>query len=389
MNRKNFSALSIQTQHEKISYFEHEDFIAGTAPFLRGIEATQFLKKILTTQLLVNFSSPKKSNTFIKEHISAGYKAIILDVNTSPDKTSGILITSIDEMKLLLEGISLNELSITLTTKNAILTVLALFIAATKQLGIAKENLNLSVNYNLKNAIINTKFQQNILESILKYSKKHLPKFSTISISAFQPSNIKTIETELAYFLAEAYENITNCISKGMLLDAIAPKISFNCAIEDDHFLEISKMRAARFLWAKMMYQFHPKQQQSLALQIHALQNFSNYHKVLSAFLGGAQSVISNKNTVLLIENETAITKTVDPWAGSTFVEKTTEEISKNTWALFNELLNNGGFSQKINSENKINLIKEIEEEKEFSLELIIKAAEKNATIHELNSYYS
>ena len=182
MNRKNFSALSIQTQHEKISYFEHEDFIAGTAPFLRGIEATQFLKKNLTTQLLVNFSSPKKSNTFIKEHISAGYKAIILDVNTSPDKTSGILITSIDEMKLLLEGISLNELSITLTTKNAILTVLALFIAATKQLGIAKENLNLSVNYNLKNAIINTKFQQNILESILKYSKKHLPNFNTSAI---------------------------------------------------------------------------------------------------------------------------------------------------------------------------------------------------------------
>jgi methylmalonyl-CoA mutase len=381
MKRKDFSNLIIQTQHEKISYFEHEDFIAGTAPFLRGIEATQFLKKPLITQLLVNFSAPKKSNTFIKEHISAGYKAIILDINTSPKATSGILIESVEDMKFLLEGISLNKLSITLTTKNAILTVLALFIAATKQLGIAQESLNLSINYNYKNALINTKFHQNILESILKYSKKHLSNFNTISISAVQPNN-KTVETELTYFLAEAYENITNCISKGMLIDTIAPKISFNCTIEDDHFLEISKMRAARLLWAKMMYQFNPKQQQSLALQIHALQNFSNYHKVLSAILGGAQSVISNKNTSLLIENETAITKTVDPWAGSTFVEKTTEEISKNTWILFNELLNNGGFSKNVN------LTLETEQQKEISLALIIEAAEKNASIEVLNSFY-
>lgn len=381
MKRKDFSALSIQTQNEKISYFEHEDFIAGTAPFLRGIDATMFLKKPLITQLLVNFSSPEKSNTFIKEHISLGYKAIILDIKTFPEATSGILIESVDDMKLLLREIPLKELSITLTTKNAILTVLSLFIAATKQLGIEQESLTLSINYNYKNAIINTEFHQNIIESILKYSKKHLPNFNTISISATLPKNKKTVETELAYFLAETYENITNCISKGMTIDSIAPKISFNCSIEDNHFLEISKMRAARFLWAKMINQFNPKQQQSLALKIHALQNFNNSHKVLSVFLGGAQSVISNINTVLLIENETAITKTVDSWAGSTFVEKTTIEISKNTWALFNELLNNGGFSKNIN------LTLNTENQKEFSLELMIEAAEKNAAINELNSF--
>jgi len=386
MKRKDFSTLSIQTQNEKISYFESEDFIAGTPPFLRGIDTTMYLQKPLKTQLLVNFSSPNKCNKFIKEKYIEGYKDIILDINTSSEITPGIVITSIDDMKLLLEGIPFNELSITLTTNNSILIVIGLFIAATNQLGIAQECLKLSVNYNTKNSIINNKFHQKSIESILVFSNNYLSNFNTISISAVQSANNITTETELAYFLAESHEHITNCISKGILIDSIASKISFNCEIGEDQFLEISKMRAARLLWSKMMYQFNPKHQQSLSLQIHALQNFSNYHKVLSAILGGAQSVISTKSIPLLIDEETSITKTIDPWAGSTLIEKTTEEISLKAWILFEEIINNGGFSKKINQELFINSTLERENRKEISLELIIKAAENKATIDELNS---
>lgn len=386
MKRKDFSNLSIQIQNDKNSYFECENFIAGKPPFLRGIDTTMYLKKSLKTQLLVNFSSPEKCNKFIKEKYIEGYKDIILEINTSPETNSGIIITSIDDMKIVLEGIPLNEVSITLSTKNSILIVLGLFIAAVNQLGIAKENLKLSVNYSSKNSIINNTFHQNSIESILKYSNNLLTNFNTISISAFNPTYNITAETELAYFLAESYKYIANCISKGILIDTIASKISFNCEIGEDHFLEISKMRAARLLWAKMMNQFKPKQKQSLTLQIHALQNFSNYHKVLSAILGGAQSVISTRSIQLLIDEETSITKTIDPLAGSTIIEKTTEEISQKAWILFEEIINNGGFSQKLNQEIYVNSTLEVDNLKEISLQLIIKAAENKATIDELNS---
>ena len=386
MKRKDFSNLSIQIQNDKNSYFECEDFIAGTPPFLRGIDTTMYLKKSLKTQLLVNFSSPEKCNKFIKEKYIEGYKDIILDINTSSEITSGIVISSIDDMKLILEGIPLNEVSITLSTKNSILIVLGLFIAAVNQLGIAKENLKLSVNYNAKNSIINNTFHQNSIESILKYSNNYLPNFNTISISAFKPTNNITIETKLAHFLAESHEHITNSIVKGILIDSIASKISFNCEIGEDHFLEISKMRAGRLLWAKMMNQFNTKHQQSLALQIHVLQNFSNYHKVLSAILGGAQSVISTRSIQLLIDEETSITKTIDPWAGSTLIEKTTEEISQKAWIIFEEIINNGGFSQKLSQEFFLNSTLEAKNHKEISLELIIEAAENKSTIDELNS---
>jgi methylmalonyl-CoA mutase len=379
MKRKDFSKLSIQHQNEKISYFNHEDFIAGVPPYTRGLNATTVLKKQLTIQLFVNFSSPVKSNTFIKENVD--YKSIILEINTLSTINSGIYISSIEDMKLLLKELPLHKLSITLSSKNSILIVLGLFIAASKQLGFKEETLNLSVNYNYKNALINSNFYFNTIETILSYSTKNLSKFKTISISAFQLNTTSGIENELAFFLAEAYENLNTCILNGVLVDAVASKISFNYKISGDHLLEISKMRAARLLWAKMIHLLKPKQQHSFALQIHSTQNFSNYHKVFSAILGGAQRIISNKNTFLIFENETHITKTIDPWAGSTFIEKTTEEISINAWALFEKILSKGGFSQLIAQENL-----KVEKLKDNSFQLIIEAAKHNATIKKLNS---
>ena len=243
MKRKDFSDLEIVTQNNKEVSFEHENFIAGSPPFLRGLESTMYLQKPLKTQLLVNFSSPEKSNSFIKEHILKGYKSFVLDINTATTSeiNSGIFITSIDAMKIVLNEIPLKELSITLSTNNSILTVLGLFIAATKQLEIAEENLNLSVNLNPKNSIIDVKFHQNTVEAILNYSSKNLPKFKTISITSQITDKKIATETDLAYFLAISFEHISYCISKGLKIDTIAPKISYNVEIGENHFLKFQK----------------------------------------------------------------------------------------------------------------------------------------------------
>ena len=386
MKRKDFSDLEIEVQNDREVSFEHENYIAGNPPFLRGIDTTMYLQKPIKTQLLVNFSSPEKSNAFIKEHILKGYKAYVLDINTvtSLEITSGISITSIDAMKTVLNEIPLKDLSITLSTNNSIITVFGLFIAATKQLGIPQEHLNLSLNLTPENSIIDTDFHQNTIESILNYTTKNLPKFNTISIATQKADTEKTTETDFAYFLAATFENLTYCISKGMKINTIASKISYNYTIGEHHFSEISKMRAARMLWAKMILQFNPKQQQSLKLQIHSLNYFSDYNKVLTALLGGVQSVISTNIITQFIKQETYILKTVDPWAGSTSIEKITEEISHNTWLLFEEIQNKGGFSQLLHKENLTQTALKNENSTKNLLELIIKNFEKNVTLEQL-----
>lgn len=386
MKRKDFSDLDIEIQNNRKIIFEHENYIAGTPPFLRGIDTTMYLQKPLKTQLLVDFSSPEKSNSFIKEHILKGYKAYVLDINTgtNPDITSEISITSINDIKTLLNGIPLAELSITLSTKNSILTVLGLFIAATKQLKIPQDQLYLALNLTPGNSIIDAQFHQNTIEAILNYTTKNSLKINTISIETQLTKTKKASETDFAYFLAATFETISYYVSKGLKIDTIASKISYNYAIGEDYFYEISKMRAVRMLWAKMLLQFKPKQQQSLALQIHSLNNFSNYYKVMSAVLGGAQSVITTNIISQFMQQETYILKTIDPWAGSSTAEKLTEEISKNTWLLFEEIQKKGGFS-KVMHQKKLPITNlKIENYTENILELIIKTFEKNVTLEQL-----
>jgi len=379
MKRKDFSDLEITVQSNKSTFFEHENFIAGTPPFLRGINTTMYLQKPLKTHVLVDFSSPEKSNLFIKEHISKGYKSFILTINThsSTEVNSGIFTPSIEAMKIVLKEISLEELSITLSTNNSILTVLGLFIATTKQLNIPQKNLNLSLNLTQKNTIVDSYFQQNTVETILNYTTKNLPNFNTIAITTPINNTLKSSKTDVAYFLAATFESISNCISKGLRIDTIAKKISYNYTIGEHYFLEISKMRAARMLWAKMILQFNPKEQESLALQLHALNHFNDYNKVNTALLGGIQSVLSNNLISKFIQQQTFISKTVDPWAGSTTIEKLTEEILNDTWKLFKEIQKNGGFSQLPDTEKLTPPVKNTEN----LLEVIIKKIEKYSTL--------
>ncbi|UMB60214.1 methylmalonyl-CoA mutase family protein [Lutibacter sp. A80] len=380
MKRKDFSDIEITAQNKKNTFFGHENYIAGTAPFLRGINTTMYLEKPLKTQVLVDFPSPEKSNLFIKEHILRGYKYFILTINTdnSTGINSGIFTPSIEAMKILLKGIALKELSITLNTNNSILSVLSLFIAATKQLSIKQESLYLSVNLTPENLIVDAKFNQNTIEAILNYTTKNLPNFNTISIDTHQISKGKTKENDIAYFLVTTFTHLNYCITKGFKIDTIASKISYNYTIEKDYFLEISKIRATRMLWAKMLQQFKPKQQQSLALKIHSLNHFSNYNKAITALFGGIQSIVSTNEISQFIEQETLISKTIDPWAGSTNIEKLTEDTFNNTWQLFEEITQkNSEFPQLQQQENST---KPIFKTKNL-LELIIKKIEKNSTL--------
>lgn len=383
MKRKDFSDIEITVQNKKNTFFEHENYIAGTAPFLRGINSTMYLQKPLKTHILVDFSSPEKSNTFIKEHLLKGYFFFVLDINTgtSHETVSGVSTPSIEAMKILLHKIPLEKLSIILSTNNSILTVLSLFIAATKQLKIPQENLNLSVNLTPKNTIIDSYFQQNTVETILKYTIKNLPNFNTIAITTPITNPLKPTKTDVAYFLAATSKSISYCISKGIKIDTIAQKISYNYTIKEDYFFEISIIRATRMLWAKMLLEFTPKEQQSLALQIHALNNFNNYNKVNTAFLSGIQSILSNNLISDFIQQQTFVSKTVDPWAGSATIEKLTEEILNDTWQFFKEIQKNGDFSKQLQQESVTSSNSKAKENKENLLELIIKKIEKYSTL--------
>ena len=386
MERKDFSDLEINIENNKEISFEHEQYIAGAPPFLRGIYTTMYFQKPIETQLLVNFSSVEKSNTFIKEHILKGYKSFVLDINigASSKIISGISISSVEIMKGLLNEIQLKDLSITLTTNNSILTVLGLFIAATNQLEIEQDKLNLSVILNSKNLIIDSDYNQNTVETIVAYAIKYLPKFNTISFSAPITYTEKSTDTDFALFLAAAYENLSYCISKGLKIDSIASKISFDYNSGKNHFFEISKMRAYRMLWAKMILQFNPKQHQSLALQLHSNTNFSDFNKVISAYFGGAQSVISTNIISEFILKETYISKTIDPWAGSTSVEKLTEKILNNTWTHFKEIQDKGGFLSVLNKDVSVKKDFKQHNFKNNLLEIIIKNIENNVLIEQL-----
>lgn len=345
MKRKDFSTLSIQTQYEKNTYFEHENFIAGTPPFLRGIHSTMFIQSSIKTQLLVNFSSPNKCNTFIKEQILEGYNDVILHFNTTANnENKGILAKSIDEMRLLLLEIPLEKISITISANESILSILKLFLTTINELKIDAKKICLSAT------TINSKvtYSPKLLENIFAFVNSNFPLFNSLCISGYKLVKESNFETEFAFFLAQIFEYFNFCVSNGMSIDGFASKFSFNNKISDDTIFEISKMRAARLLWAKMIQQFNPKNLKSLALQINSNSTFSTNLEVLSTIMGGSQSVISSRPISLVLNEETFITKTVDPWGGSTIIEKNTENIFNKTWNIYDEIQKKGGFSKNM-----------------------------------------
>ena len=400
MKRKDFSQLAVETQDKKGTYFEHENYIAGTAPNLRGPYSTMYVRRPWTIRQYAGFSTAEESNAFYRRNLAAGQKglSVAFDLATHRGYDSdhervqgdvgkaGVAIDSVEDMKVLFNQIPLDKMSVSMTMNGAVLPILAFYIVAAKEQGVAENLLTGTIqNDILKEFMVRNTYiypptpSMKIIADIFAYTSKNMPKFNSISISGYHMQEAgATPEIELAYTLADGLEYIKTGIASGMDIDSFAPRLSFFWAIGMDHFSEIAKLRAARMLWAKIVKQFNPKNQKSLALRTHCQTSgwslteqdpFNNVARTaieaMAAALGGTQSLHTNaldeaialptdfsariaRNTQIYIQEETNITKTVDPWAGSTFVENRTEEMVNKAWELLQEVEDLGGMTKAI-----------------------------------------
>ncbi len=380
--------------------FSHENFIAGIAPNLRGPYSTMYVRRPWTIRQYAGFSTAEESNAFYRRNLAAGQKglSVAFDLATHRGYDSdhkrvkgdvgkaGVAIDSVEDMKVLFNGIPLDKMSVSMTMNGAVLPIMAFYIVAAKEQGVAPELLSGTIqNDILKEFMVRNTYiypptpSMKIISDIFEYVSKHMPKFNSISISGYHIQEAGgTPEIELAYTLADGLEYIRTGLKAGMNIDTFAPRLSFFWGIGMDHFTEIAKMRAARMLWAKIVKQFNPSNQKSLALRTHSqtsgwsLTEQDPYNNVVrtlveatAAALGGTQSLHTNaldeaialptdfsagiaRNTQIFLQEETLITKTVDPWAGSYFVEQRTEEIAQKAWALIKEVESLGGMTKAI-----------------------------------------
>ncbi len=400
MKRKDFSQLKIVSQKEKDSYFDHENYVAGIVPYLRGPYSTMFVQKPWTIRQYAGFSTAEESNAFYRRNLAAGQKglSVAFDLATHRGYDSdhervqgdvgkaGVAIDSVEDMKLLFDQIPLDQMSVSMTMNGAVLPILAFYIVAAREQGVADKLLEGTIqNDILKEFMVRNTYiypptpSMKIIADIFEYASKNMPKFNSISISGYHMQEAgATPEIELAYTLADGLEYIKTGIAAGMDIDSFAPRLSFFWAIGMDHFGEIAKMRAARMLWAKMVKQFNPKNPKSLVLRTHCQTSgwslteqdpFNNVARTaieaMAAAFGGTQSLHTNaldeaialptdfsariaRNTQIYIQEETKIAKTVDPWAGATFVEKRTEAMVNKAWELMQEVEELGGMTKAI-----------------------------------------
>jgi len=398
MKRKDFSKLTIKSQKEKATFFEHENYIAGTAPNLRGPYSTMYVRRPWTIRQYAGFSTAEESNAFYRRNLAAGQKglSVAFDLATHRGYDSdhervqgdvgkaGVAIDSVEDMKVLFNQIPLDKMSVSMTMNGAVLPILAFYIVAAMEQGVDKKLLAGTIqNDILKEFMVRNTYiypptpSMKIIADIFAYTSKNMPKFNSISISGYHMQEAgATPEIELAYTLADGLEYLKTGIASGMDIDSFAPRLSFFWAIGMDHFSEISKLRAARMLWAKIVKQFNPKNQKSLALRTHCQTSgwslteqdpFNNVARTtieaMAAALGGTQSLHTNaldeaialptdfsariaRNTQIYIQEETKITKTVDPWAGATFIENRTEEMVNNALKLLEEVEELGGMTK-------------------------------------------
>ncbi len=403
MKRKNLKHLNFSsTEHSKseTKKYKHQNFVAGIPPFLRGPYSTMYVRRPWTIRQYAGFSTAEDSNAFYRRNLKAGQKglSVAFDLATHRGYDSdhkrvegdvgkaGVAIDSVEDMKILFDQIPLDKMSVSMTMNGAVLPIMAFFIVAAEEQGVAKEFLSGTIqNDILKEFMVRNTYiyppspSMKIISDIFEYSSKYMPKFNSISISGYHMQEAgATCEIELAYTLADGLEYIRTGINAGMDIDIFAPRLSFFWAIGMDHFTEIAKLRAARMLWAKMVKKFNPKNPKSLMLRTHCQTSgwslteqdpFNNVARTCieaaAAVFGGTQSLHTNaldeaialptdfsariaRNTQLYLQSETQITKTVDPWAGSEFVEKKTEEIAEKAWELIQEIEELGGMTKAI-----------------------------------------
>ena len=385
---------------EDLEGMEHLNYAAGIAPFLRGPYSTMYVMRPWTIRQYAGFSTAAESNAFYRRNLASGQKGLSVAFDLATHRgydadhprvvgdvgKAGVSICSVEDMKVLFDGIPLNKMSVSLTMNGAVLPVLAFYIVAGLEQGCTLDQLSGTIqNDILKEFMVrNTyiyppEFSMKIIADIFEYTSKNMPKFNSISISGYHMQEAgATADIELAYTLADGLEYLRTGVNAGMSVDTFAPRLSFFWAIGMNHFMEIAKMRAARLLWAKIVKQFDPKNPKSLALRTHSQTSgwslteqdpFNNVARTaieaMAAALGHTQSLHTNaldeaialptdfsariaRNTQIYIQEETNITRAVDPWAGSYYVESLTDEIVHKAWDLIQEVEKLGGMAKAI-----------------------------------------
>ena len=379
---------------------EHLNYAAGIAPFLRGPYSTMYVMRPWTIRQYAGFSTAEESNAFYRRNLAAGQKGLSVAFDLATHRgydadhprvvgdvgKAGVSICSVEDMKVLFNGIPLDQMSVSMTMNGAVLPVLAFYIVAGLEQGCTLDQLagtiqnDILKEFMVRNTYIYPpEFSMKIIADIFEYTSKNMPKFNSISISGYHMQEAgATADIELAYTLADGLEYLRAGINAGMSIDAFAPRLSFFWAIGMNHFMEIAKMRAARLLWAKIVKQFEPKNSKSLALRTHSQTSgwslteqdpFNNVARTaieaMGAALGHTQSLHTNaldeaialptdfsariaRNTQIYIQEETNVCRSADPWAGSYYVESLTNEIAHKAWAHIQEIEELGGMAKAI-----------------------------------------
>ena len=383
-----------------LDHIQHLNFVAGIAPNLRGPYSTMYVRRPWTIRQYAGFSTAEDSNAFYRRNLAAGQKglSVAFDLATHRGYDSdhervvgdvgkaGVAIDSVEDMKILFDKIPLDKMSVSMTMNGAVLPIMAFYIVAAEEQGVSPEALAGTIqNDILKEFMVRNTYiyspapSMKIISDIFEFTSEKMPKFNSISISGYHMQEAgATCDIELAYTLADGLEYIRTGIAAGMDIDSFAPRLSFFWAIGMNHFMEIAKMRAARMLWAKLVKQFNPKNPKSLSLRTHCQTSgwslteqdpFNNVARTCieaaAAAFGGTQSLHTNaldeaialptdfsariaRNTQIYLQEETQITRTVDPWAGSYYVENLTHDIANKAWMLIREVEELGGMTKAI-----------------------------------------
>ena len=396
---ENISIASFYNE-ESVKKLDHLSFSAGIPPFVRGPYASMYAIRPWTIRQYAGFSTARESNAFYRRNLAAGQKglSIAFDLATHRGYDSdhprvmgdvgkaGVAIDSILDIEILFKDIPLDQMSVSMTMNGAVLPVMAFYIVAAEEQGVSQEKLTGTIqNDILKEFMVRNTYiyppvpSMRIVADIFEYTAKYMPRFNSISISGYHMQEAgATADIELAYTLANGLEYLRTGLKAGLDIDIFAPRFSFFWGIGMNHFMEIAKMRAARLLWAKIVRQFNPEKAKSMALRTHcqtsgwSLTEQDPYNNVtrttieaVAAVLGHTQSLHTNaldeaialptdysariaRNTQMFLQNETGITKIVDPWGGSYFVEKLTHDLACNAWKHIMEIEDLGGMVKAI-----------------------------------------
>ena len=396
--------IPVKNIYEKadLDGMEHLDYAAGLPPFLRGPYSGMYSLQPWTIRQYAGFSTAEESNAFYRRNLAGGQNglSVAFDLPTHRGYDSdhervagdvgkaGVAVDSILDMKILFDSIPLDKMSVSMTMNGAVLPILAFYIVAALEQGAKPEELSGTIqNDILKEFMVRNTyiyppdFSMRIIADIFKYTSARMPKFNSISISGYHMQEAgATCDIELAYTLADGLEYLRTGTNAGLDIDDFAPRLSFFWAIGMNHFMEIAKMRAARMLWAKIVSSFNPKNPKSLALRTHCQTSgwslteqdpFNNIGRTtieaMAAALGHTQSLHTNaldealalptdfsariaRNTQIYLQEETNICKSIDPWAGSYYVESLTHEITHRAWDLIEEIESLGGMAKAIDS---------------------------------------